>query len=60
MNLRTGNAITRHDFYEVPAPLRVIQRVNKLGELQKQQVNLLFYNRNQVLIADDDDATTTD
>eukprot|EP00957_Ditylum_brightwellii_P143149 10906854-Ditylum_brightwellii.AAC.1 len=59
MNLRTGKAITRHDFDEIPATHRVIQRVNKLGELQKQQGDLLFYNCNQVLIADNDDATTT-
>eukprot|EP00957_Ditylum_brightwellii_P142760 10878419-Ditylum_brightwellii.AAC.1 len=60
MNLRAGKAITRRDFDEVPAPRRVIQRVNKLGELQKQQVDLLFYDCNQVLIANEDDATTTD
>eukprot|EP00957_Ditylum_brightwellii_P140420 10699091-Ditylum_brightwellii.AAC.1 len=59
MNLRTGKAITRRDFDEILATRHVIQRVNKLGELQKQQGDLLFYDRNQVLIADNDDATTT-
>eukprot|EP00957_Ditylum_brightwellii_P148872 11333550-Ditylum_brightwellii.AAC.1 len=59
MNLRAGKVITRRDFDEVPTPHRVIQCINKLGASQKQQVDLLFYDCNQILIADDDDDTAT-
>eukprot|EP00957_Ditylum_brightwellii_P020103 1516639-Ditylum_brightwellii.AAC.1 len=60
MNLRTGKLIVRREFDELPAPDAVVNRVHKLVAAKKCSNSLTFYNRNQVLIGDDDDFNTPD
>ena len=45
MNLQTGKKLTRCRWTSLPMPQEVIDRVNKLGEVDRQPYLLTFYDR---------------
>ena len=62
MNLRTGKKLTRRRWTALTMPQEVIDRVNKLGEADRQPSLLTFYDRQCNSVGDtrNPDADLTD
>ena len=52
MNLRTVNKLTHRRWTEFPMPQEVIDRVNKLGEADRQPSLLTLYDRHENPVGD--------
>jgi hypothetical protein len=51
---KTGRKLTRKQFQELPMPESIIKRIEAIAEKEKQEKNIIFSNRNEESLQDDD------
>jgi hypothetical protein len=51
---QTGRKLTRKQFQELPMPESIIKRIEAIAEKEKQETNLVFSDRNEEPLHDDD------
>jgi hypothetical protein len=56
---KTGRKLIRKQFQELPMPDSIIKRIEAIEEKEKQENILVFSNRNENHLQDDDAAMTT-